>query len=127
MSETKEQVKHTPGSWFVDPVRLVENVADSKILLRDESTQQWIAIAVTDGEVSEETMHANARLIAAAPELLEACKKLDVTPVVRAIKEGFDYAPGHSDLDDEQPIYVSMTLGDYRRANRLLYGLEKSA
>ena len=51
----------------------------------------------------------------------------DVTPLVRAVKDGFDYDPGHSDLDDEQPIHVSMTLGEYRRASRLLYELEKTA
>lgn len=51
----------------------------------------------------------------------------DVTPLVRAVKEGFEYDPGHSDLDDEQPIHVSMTLGEYRRAMRLLFELEKSA
>lgn len=49
----------------------------------------------------------------------------DVTPLVRAVVNGMVYDPGHSDLDDEQPIHVSMTLGDYRRARRLLYELEK--
>ena len=49
----------------------------------------------------------------------------DVTPLVRAVVEGMDYNPGHSDLDDEQPINVSMTLGEYRRARRLLYKLER--
>ena len=38
---------------------------------------------------------------------------------------GYDYNPGSSDLDDEQPIHVSMTLGGYRRAKRLLRELEK--
>ena len=42
-----------------------------------------------------------------------------------AIKIGFDEDPGHSDLDNEQPINVRMTLGDYRRAKRLLYELER--
>ena len=48
----------------------------------------------------------------------------DVTPLVRAVVQGMTYDPGHSDLDDEQPIHVSMTLGEYRRARRLLYELE---
>lgn len=43
----------------------------------------------------------------------------DILPLVRAIAEGFTYDPGRSDLDDEQPITVRMTLGDYRRAKRL--------
>ena len=40
------------------------------------------------------------------------------------IAKGFTYDPGHSDLDDEQPIHVSMTLGDYRRAVRLLHEVQ---
>lgn len=49
----------------------------------------------------------------------------DTLPLVTAIKDGFAYDPGHSDLDDEQPIHVSITLGDYRRAVRLYYELRK--
>jgi hypothetical protein len=33
-----------------------------------------------------------------------------------AIIKGYNYDPGDSDLDNEQPISVRMTLGDYRRA-----------
>lgn len=50
----------------------------------------------------------------------------DILPLVRAVKEGFEYDPGHSDLDNEQPIHVRMTLGEYRRAVRLLHELEKA-
>ena len=35
-----------------------------------------------------------------------------------AVVVGYDYSPGDSDLDDEQPIHVRMTLGDWRRASR---------
>lgn len=42
----------------------------------------------------------------------------DVLPTLSAVCDGFTYDPGHSDLDDEQPIKVHMTLGDYRRASR---------
>lgn len=44
----------------------------------------------------------------------------------KAIVDGFLYDPGHSDLDNEQPINVRMTLGDYRRASGLLYELNKN-
>ncbi len=47
----------------------------------------------------------------------------DVNPLIEAVTEGFDYGPGHSDLDNEQPITVQLTLGDYRLACRLLYEL----
>jgi len=50
----------------------------------------------------------------------------DVKPLIRAVKEGMDYDPGHSDLDDEQPVHVRITLGEYRSARRLLYELEKA-
>ena len=55
--------------------------------------------------ISQEEHLANARLIAAAPELL-----VDA----RVIRDGFVSDPGTSDLDDEQVIYVRMTLGQYR-------------
>lgn len=42
-----------------------------------------------------------------------------VYTVVKAVCDGFEYDPGHSDLDDEQPIQVSMPLGTYRLACRL--------
>jgi len=48
----------------------------------------------------------------------------DVLPVLQAVTAGYDYNPGSSDLDDEQPITVRMNLGDYRRASRLKYELE---
>ena len=40
------------------------------------------------------------------------------------LSKGFTPDPGTSDLDDEQPIYISTTLGDYRRIVRLLYEVQ---
>jgi len=37
---------------------------------------------------------------------------------------GFTEDPGTSDLDNEQPIAVRMTLGDYRKLTRLLWQIE---
>lgn len=53
------------------------------------------------------------------------CLERVILPLIKAIVNGMVYDPGHSDLDAEQPIYVSMTLGDYRSARSLLYELEK--
>jgi hypothetical protein len=50
----------------------------------------------------------------------------DVLPVLQSVCAGYKYDPGSSDLDDEQPINVRMTLGDYRRASRLKHELEKA-
>lgn len=40
---------------------------------------------------------------------------------------GYDYNPGDSDLDDEQPIHVRMSLGDYRKLKRAVYRAEGGA
>jgi hypothetical protein len=32
----------------------------------------------------------------------------------------FTYNPGHSDLDDEQPIHITVPLGDWRRLDLAL-------
>ena len=50
----------------------------------------------------------------------------DVLPLLRAVDQGYTYDPGSSDLDDEQPIHVRMTLGDYRRALRIKHELERA-
>ena len=35
-------------------------------------------------------------------------------------RDAFTYDPGHSDLDDEQPITITVTLGDWRRLDLAL-------
>jgi len=40
--------------------------------------------------------------------------------VAKRIRDAFTYDPGHSDLDNEQPIHVRVTLGAWRRLNGLL-------
>jgi hypothetical protein len=42
---------------------------------------------------------------------------------LKLVLAGFEEDPGTSDLDDEQPISVSITLGDYRRIRRELYAI----
>jgi hypothetical protein len=46
--------------------------------------------------------------------------------VLRPFFDGFSYDPGHSDLDNEQPISVRVQLGDWRRARRVLAALSKA-
>ena len=50
----------------------------------------------------------------------------DILPLVRAVCEAFTADPGISDLDDEQPLNITIPLGEYRRAVRLLHELEKA-
>lgn len=44
----------------------------------------------------------------------------EMIEIVKSVAAGFECDPGYSDLDDEQPINVTMTLGDFRRACRLM-------
>lgn len=55
---------HTPGPWFIDPDGFIGDMPDLAI---DASGGQ---VALACGDSNDETL-ANARLIAAAPELLE--------------------------------------------------------
>ncbi len=51
----------------------------------------------------------------------------DINQVLSAVVNGFTYDPGHSDLDNDQPINVRLTLGQWRVANRLLTQLKDEA
>lgn len=65
---TKEQAaKHTPGPWKLDGVWG---------LVIGPKGQEICAIHARLPEVPTEQAKENARLIAAAPDLLEACRKL---------------------------------------------------
>lgn len=63
--------------------------------------------------------------IKATPEQQLRFLSRDVLPLLDAVCNGFTTDPGTSDLYDEQPIHVSITLGDYRRASRLRSELSK--
>jgi hypothetical protein len=45
---------------------------------------------------------------------------LELLSLLRKVQAGFTPDPGHSDLDNCQPIYVLLELGDYRKINQLL-------
>lgn len=48
----------------------------------------------------------------------------DIKPLLDEVVRAYDYNPGSSDLDDEQPVTLTVTLGAYRRASRLKYQIE---
>lgn len=56
-------------------------------------------------------MKFNPHLEESAPELAK---------MLREFVSAFKYDPGHSDLDNEQPIHITVPLGTWRRASRLL-------
>ena len=67
-------MSHTPGPW-----RIQEQI-DKETGMVHLSGHGWIGFAGVvvemDGGIPSKKGRANARLIAAAPELLEACKAL---------------------------------------------------
>jgi hypothetical protein len=65
------------------------------------------------------------RLMKATPKQQLGFLARDVLPLLEAIHAGYDYDPGDSDLSDEQPIWVRIPLGEYRRAFRLAHELRE--
>lgn len=49
-----------------------------------------------------------------------AIELADLATAAKKFRDAFNYNPGHSDLDREQPITVTVTLGDWRRLNLAL-------
>lgn len=80
-----EKVSHTPGPWTAE--RNDDDECYSIGTRANVPVGQRSVCLVHFGydEPAESEQHANARLIAAAPELLAACKALDV-----ALCNGFD-------------------------------------
>jgi hypothetical protein len=61
--------KHTPGPWRIAPA---SDYADGSLNV-DADTRGYVCLA---GFRDDPEARANARLIAAAPDLLEACKRI---------------------------------------------------
>lgn len=74
MTPETSQVGHTPGPWIIDP----KSHWDKEIGI-EQKADGWkrFRCEVDYDDCDPETAEANARLIAAAPELLEALIKLD--------------------------------------------------
>ena len=66
----KEEVKHTAGPWNWHE----QGDANEYALL--SNTKRWVIAFRQNGEILTGQQRANARLIAAAPELLEACQMI---------------------------------------------------
>lgn len=78
-SSESDVVSHTPGEWKLDKEQMVSMRDQAQMLLDDIGTdREWVAVGLEDcdgfAEVIAMTHPQNARLIAAAPDLLEACK-----------------------------------------------------
>lgn len=76
MITTKEKHTHTPGPWQIEDCTPGESTG----LRFEVGTKDSVIARTTDGW---KEAHANARLISAAPELLEQCKLFE--KVLKAI------------------------------------------
>ena len=63
--------KHTPGPWHIN-----DHAHDEEVVYI-EADRYGVASIFTDTDKVDSTELANARLIAAAPELLEALKNIE--------------------------------------------------
>lgn len=68
---TQNQSKHTPGPWSISGI-----AGDNHIMARVGHNRQTVALITGWPGLSPEEHMATKSLIAAAPELLEACKAL---------------------------------------------------
>lgn len=75
-----EEFKGTPGPWHIKPVKAATVEGDLNIIQTGSATGKGYHIGYattwTDSEETKNEAMANARLIAAAPELLEALLQL---------------------------------------------------
>lgn len=70
---------HTPGPWKAHPGKLPDSGRDMfRVRADDGGTEAVVAVCFPSscGDIYEEDAEANARLIAAAPDLLSALRAL---------------------------------------------------
>jgi hypothetical protein len=69
-------MSHTPGPWQISGPSKPDNVGGRDYAVLDEQTKIIAECYEKVGPSDTRPAYANARLIAAAPELLQACKEL---------------------------------------------------
>ena len=80
--------KHTPGPWLIE----AQNCHFGDIATVHNTDEKWVTIYAPhwmETGMDEKEQSANARLIASAPELLEALK----TVVLAGLPDGPGYVP----------------------------------
>lgn len=101
--------KHTPGPWTDQREHLLEDVGEG-LKIRDRNRKQIVAVIRGPVKIhrSIEEWEANARLVAAAPELLELVETLagylesdERESVQRHVRRARDLANLINDIDDE--------------------------
>lgn len=110
-----EQVKHTPGPWSTMPLWPFTVVPTAQIKLGlgasiyEEEDERLFAVEIAEAkcgelsgyahEIPRETARANARLIAAAPDLLDALQMM--TSAFEAFRMKPVGAPGSAARDEQ--------------------------
>ena len=69
--------KHTPGPWFISSPGSADKLYVGPVVIQSHRTA-FTNASTPDalGHIDNDTLYANARLIAAAPDLLEALQYL---------------------------------------------------
>ncbi len=93
-------MKHTPGPWTIEKHRAPNGGNYYRVLAQDE---RIVAQVIGNGAIE---YHNDARLIAAAPELLEALQAVRLGFVDGSIKWA---KPRQADTDPYHPANVLMT------------------
>ncbi|NTF67726.1 hypothetical protein [Rhizobium rhizogenes] len=89
MTDQMKRQGYTPGPWHVDPKAPEESFFEDVNVLRKDGLA--IAVCVHNGDILPPEPEANARLIAAAPELLEATRQM----VVNSAADNKEYRDCH--------------------------------
>lgn len=72
---TATETKHTPGPWKVGDVQYSHNIGEYQCIYGSPNKHNVVEIVCHTWPNSSFSQQADARLIAAAPELLAACIK----------------------------------------------------
>lgn len=80
------KTKHTPGPWY-----LSYPIGHDVLIRNSDSPYSAIIASVNDYNNDLDRQEANAKLITAAPELLEICKKVLIHLDVAEIEKGLQY------------------------------------
>lgn len=111
--------EHTPGPWLLTPqwgvYALDETGNCNRFSVRVEGGWKWRGYSMQaspDDRTPADELEANARLIAAAPELLEA-----LAPFATALSDWGDDSRQPDRWNTwEHPLAIGVTIGDFRRA-----------
>lgn len=110
------EAKHTPGPWLVN-VTVAGNLPGKlyayHITANLSGSVDPICERVAKTERGDEEDRANARLIAAAPDMREA-----LLPMLRGKKEADYYCP--DDVAEDHTVLISVSVAELRRAQAAL-------